>query len=252
MNLLIIQARMGSSRLPGKVMKEISNTPLLQMLINRISKSKYVDDIIVATTLKSEDDLIADYCKKKMITHYRGSDWDVLDRFYNAANSFEEPPENIIRICSDNPLLSFKVIDFVINEFNHSGKDYFSNSNHDPDYLEDGFDVEVFSFKVLELAWKNAKLLSEREHVCPYIKKNFSCGWKKTNINYNYKLSVDTQEDFNLVSQIFDELGHNEDFSVEEVVQLINKKPYLLDINKESRINSGYLKSLKNDKEIGE
>jgi spore coat polysaccharide biosynthesis protein SpsF len=75
---------------------------------------------------------------------------------------------------------------------------------------------------------------------------------KKTNINYNYKLSVDTQEDFNLVSQIFDELGHNEDFSVEEVVQLINKKPYLLDINKESRINSGYLKSLKNDKEIGE
>ena len=117
--------------------------------------------------------------------------------------------------------------------------------------MEDGFDVEVFSFKVLELAWKNAKLLSEREHVCPYIKKNFSCGWKKTNINYNYKLSVDTQNDFNLVSKIFDELAHIEDFSIEEVIQLITNKPYLLNINKESRINSGYLRSLKNDKKIG-
>jgi spore coat polysaccharide biosynthesis protein SpsF len=252
MNLLIIQARMGSSRLPGKVMKEISNTPLLQILINRISKSKYVDEIIVATTQKSEDDLIVDYCKKKMINFYRGSDSDVLDRFYNAANSFKDLPENIIRICSDNPLSSYKVVDFVINEFNHSGKDYFSNSNHEPDYLEDGFDVEVFTFKSLDLAWRNAKLLSEREHVCPYIKKNFSCGWKKANINYNYKLSVDTQDDFNLVSQIFDELGHIEDFSIEDVVQLITNKPYLLNINKESRINSGYLRSLKNDKKIGE
>lgn len=252
MNLLIIQARMGSSRLPGKVMKEISNIPLLQMLMNRISKSKYVDEIVVATTHKSEDDLIADYCEKKIISHYRGSDWDVLDRFYQTAISQERKPNNIIRICADNPLLSYDVIDEVFNNYIKSEKDYFSNSNQEPDYLEDGFDVEVFSFKVLELAWKNAKLISEREHVCPYIKKNFSCGWKKTNINYNYKLSVDTQDDFNLVSKIFDELGHIEDFSIEEVVQLITKKPYLLNINKESRINSGYLRSLKNDKKIGE
>ena len=251
MNLLIIQARMGSKRLPGKVMKKINHSPLLQVLTNRISGSSYINNTIIATTKKKEDDVIHSLCLENKIDIYRGSDWDVLDRFYRAAISFNKKPKNIIRVCSDNPLLSSKVIDEVFKNYIKSGKDYFSNSNQEPDYLEDGFDVEVFSFKVLELAWKNAKLISEREHVCPYIKKNFSCGWKKTNINYNYKLSVDTQEDFNLVSKIFDELAHIEDFSIEDVVQLITNKPYLLNINKESKINSGYLRSLKNDKKIG-
>ena len=251
MNLLIIQARMGSSRLPGKVMKEISNTPLLQILINRISKSKYVDEIIVATTHKREDDLIADYCEKKIISHFRGSDWDVLDRFYQTATSQKIKPKNIIRICADNPLLSYYVIDEVFNNYIKSGKDYFSNSNQEPDYLEDGFDVEVFSFKALEYAWKNAKLVSEREHVSPFIKKNFECGWKKVSESYNYKLSVDTENDFLLVNQIFKEMKNSKNFCINEVVDLLIEKPHLLDINKESRINSGYLKSLKNDKDIG-
>ena len=251
MNLLIIQARMGSKRLPGKVMKEINHSPLLQVLVNRISGSSYINNKIIATTKKKEDDVIHSFCIENKIDVYRGSDWDVLDRFYRAASYFNKKPKNIIRICSDNPLLSSKVIDEVFKNYIKSGKDYFSNSNHDPDYLEDGFDVEVFSFIALEAAWKNAKLLSEREHVCPYIKKNFLCGWKKVNKNYNFKLSVDTENDYNLVAQIFNELNHHIDFSIEEVVQLLNEKPYLLDINKESRINSGYLKSLKNDKEIG-
>lgn len=242
---------MGSSRLPGKVMKEIRNTPLLQILINRISKSKCVDNIIVATTHKSEDDLIADYCEKKIISYYRGSDWDVLDRFYQTANSQKIIPNNIIRICADNPLLSYDVIDEVFNNYIKSGKDYFSNSNQEPDYLEDGFDVEVFSFKALEYAWNNAKLVSEREHVSPYIKKNLACGWKKVHESYNYKLSVDTENDFLLVKQIFKELKHRKYFSINDVVDLLIEKPHLLKINKESRINSGYLKSLKNDKEIG-
>ena len=251
MNLLIIQARMGSSRFPGKVMKKINNLPLLKILINRISGSSCVNKIIIATTLKNEDDVIHSFCHENNIDVFRGSDWDVLDRFYTAAISMDRKPKNIIRICSDNPLLHYTVIDEVFNNYIKSGYDYFSNSNHEPDYLEDGFDVEVFSFIALEAAWKNAKLLSEREHVCPYIKKNFLCGWKKVSKNYNYKLSVDTENDYNLVTQIFNELNQHIDFSIEEVVQLLNEKPYLLDINKESRINSGYLKSLKNDKEIG-
>lgn len=252
MNLLIVQARMGSSRLPGKVMKKINNIPLLHVLIKRISGSILVDNFIVATSLNSKDDIIDDFCKENNINVFRGSEVDVLDRFYKAAISINKIPKNIIRICSDNPLLSYKVIDFVINEFNISGKDYFSNSNQDPNYLEDGFDVEVFTFKALESAWQNAKLFSEREHVCPFIKKNFSCGWKKASKNYNYKLSVDNQNDFDLVSRIFFELSHLKDFSIEEVVHLLNEKSYLLDINKESTINSGYLKSLKIDQKIGE
>ena len=143
------------------------------------------------------------------------------------------------------------MIDKVFNNYIKSGKDYFSNSNQEPDYLEDGFDVEVFTFEALAFAWKNAKLLSEREHVSPFIKKNFACGWKKVHESYNYKLSVDTENDFLLVKQIFKELENSKYFSINEVVDLLIKKPHLLDINKESRINSGYLKSLKNDKEIG-
>tara|TARA_B100002019_G_C21048674_1_gene488085 strand:- start:46 stop:765 length:720 start_codon:yes stop_codon:yes gene_type:complete len=238
---------MGSSRLPGKVMKKINNIPLLHVLIKRISGSILVDNFMVATSLNSEDDIITEFCKENKINFFRGSESDVLDRFYKAAISLNEIPTNIIRICSDNPLLSYKVVDFVINEFNLSGKDYFSNSNNEPDYLEDGFDVEVFTFKALESAWQNAKLSSEREHVCPYIKKNFSCGWKKASKSYNYKLSVDNQNDFDLVTRIFFELSHLKDFSIEEVVQILNEKSYLLEINKESKINSGYLKSLKSD-----
>lgn len=252
MNLLIIQARMGSSRLPGKVMKQINNKPLLKILVDRISASFYINKLIVATTDNKEDDIIHSFCLKNKIDVYRGSDWDVLDRFYKAATSYVKRPKNIVRICSDNPLLSYHVVDHVFNNYINSGKDYFSNSNQEPDYLEDGFDVEVFSFIALEAAWRNAKLLSEREHVCPYIKKNFSCGWKKVNKHYDYKLSVDTENDYNLVTQIFNELNQVKDFGIDEVVCLLKEKPYLLDINKESRINSGYLKSLKNDREIEE
>ena len=247
MNLLIIQARMGSSRLPGKVMKRINGTPLLQILYNRILRSCSADEIVIATTKNKEDDIIKEFCNRYNINFFRGSDWDVLDRFYQTAISQEIKPNNIIRICSDNPLLSYDVIDEVFNNYIKSGKDYFSNSNQEPDYLEDGFDVEVFSFGALEYAWKNAKLVSEREHVSPFVKKNFACGWKKVHESYNYKLSVDSENDFLLVKQIFKELKYRKYFSINEVVDLLIEKPHLLDINKESRINSGYLKSLKND-----
>ena len=252
MNLLIIQSRMGSSRLPGKVMKRINDTPLLQILYDRILNSSFTDKIIIATTTNKEDDIIRDFCDDNNIDFYRGTDWDVLDRFYQTAISQEIKPNNIIRICADNPLLSYDVIDKVFNNYIKSGKDYFSNSNQEPDYLEDGFDVEVFTFEALVFAWKNAKLLSEREHVSPFIKKNFACGWKKVHKSYNYKLSVDTENDFLLVKQIFKELENSKDFSINEVVDLLIKKPHLLDINKESKINSGYLKSLKDDQKIGE
>lgn len=252
MNLLIIQARMGSSRLTGKVMKRINGTPLLQILYNRILRSSATDEIVIATTKNKEDDIIQELCNSYNINFFRGSDWDVLDRFYQTATSQKIKPKNIIRVCADNPLLSYDVIDEVFNNYIKSGKDYFSNSNQEPDYLEDGFDVEVFNFEALAFAWKNAKLVSEREHVSPFIKKNFECGWKKVHKSYNYKLSVDTENDFLLVKQIFKELENSKYFSINEVVDLLIKKPHLLDINKESRINSGYLKSLKNDKEIGE
>lgn len=250
MNLLIIQARMGSSRLPGKVLKQIDGHSLLELQQIRIKPASLVDKIVIATTNNEEDNLIEDFCLQKSIAVSRGSDWDVLDRYYQAAKPYS--PLNVIRVTSDCPLHHHKVIDFVINEFLQSGKDYFSNSNNEPNYLEDGFDVEVFTFKALETAWKEAKLLSEREHVTPYIKNSgkFSCGWKKYNVNYQLKLSVDSQEDFNAVEQIFKAFSPNLYFEMEDVLKLLEKKPEILSLNKNSVINSGYTKSLNNDKEI--
>jgi spore coat polysaccharide biosynthesis protein SpsF (cytidylyltransferase family) len=252
MNLLIVQARMGSTRLPGKVLKEIKDLPLLEIQYLRIKGAKLVDKIVIATTTNPEDEAIEEFCTSKGIVCHRGSDWDVLDRYYRAALPFK--PTNVIRITSDCPLHHHTVIDFVVDEYLKSGKDYFSNSNNEPDFLEDGFDVEVFSFKALETAWKEAKLLSEREHVTPYIKNSgkFECGWKKYNKEYNYKLSVDSENDFKAVEAIFNSFHSISDFGMEEVMDLLRSNPKILEYNKESVINSGYKKSLQNDKNIDE
>lgn len=250
MNLLIIQARMGSTRLPGKVLKTINGKTILGHLVDRIAPSRLVSKVVVATTTNPEDDAIEKFCTEKKIAVSRGSDWDVLDRFYKAAQSYQ--PQNIIRVTSDCPLNSHKVVDFVINEYLLSGKDYFSNSNHEPDFLEDGFDVEVFSFNALEAAWKEARLLSEREHVTPFIKNSgkFSCGWKKYSSRYHYKLSVDSENDFKAVALIFSRLENVPDFGMEEVLDLLEKGPAILDLNRESEINSGYKKSIREDKNV--
>ncbi len=250
MNLLIIQARMGSTRLPGKVLMDINGKSILENLIERVSSSKTIDKIIVATTTNTEDDVLEIFCKERNINYYRGSDWDVLDRFYEAALLFK--PDNVIRITSDCPLHSHKVIDFVVNAYLESGSDYFSNSNNEPEFIEDGFDTEVFSFKALEIAWKEAKMLSEREHVTPYIKKNIALkhGWKQYNKEYKYKLSVDSADDFKTVARIFEELKSVKDFGMEEVIALLKEKPEIAELNKNSIANSGYHKSIKNDKPI--
>lgn len=250
MTVLIIQARMGSSRLPGKVLKPIRNVPALQVLLTRVSKTKTIDKIIVASTTNKEDDAIELLCNSIGVHCYRGSDWDVLERFYLAAKPFN--PETVVRITSDCFLHDHKVIDFVVQKFKDSGLDYFSNSNHEPDYLEDGFDVEVFSFAALENAMHNAKLLSEREHVTPYIKNSgkFACGWEKYLPDYHHKLSVDTQNDFNAVEQIFEEFDSLTEFGMLEVAELLKKKPELRALNAESVINAGYKKSLEQDRTI--
>ncbi|WDE98194.1 glycosyltransferase family protein [Lentisphaera profundi] len=249
--LMLIQARMGSSRLPQKVLTEIAEKPLIQHLWDRLKKSQFIEHSAIITTTNKEDDQLVAYCNANHIPIHRGSDWDVLDRFYQSSLNYPNS-DTIVRICSDNPLHSYKVLDFVINQYLGSNVDYFSNSNHEPDYLEDGFDVEIFSKETLHTAWKNAKLLSEREHVTPYIKNSglFKCAWKKACKDYHFKLSVDTENDRLAVEEIFKALRSIEDFSIEEVVTLLQEKPEILKINQESIINSGYLKSLKEDKEI--
>lgn len=248
MNLAIIQARMGSTRFPGKVLKKIKDKTLLQHLLERIEKSKKIDELIVATTTTKIDNQIENFCNEKKIKCFRGSENDVLDRFYKAVLFFNRTPETILRVTADCPLHHSEVIDFCVSEFYKQKTDYFSNSNQLP-ILEDGCDTEVFTFSALETAWKEAKKKSEREHVTPYIKNSekFKCIYKKFHPDYNFKLSVDNENDFKTVSEIFNYFYPNEFFTINDIVMLLKRHPEILMHNKSSIINEGYKKSLEND-----
>jgi spore coat polysaccharide biosynthesis protein SpsF len=248
MNLGIIQARMGSTRLPGKVLVDILGKSLLEHCISRLSLSKKIDKWVVATTTETADNSIEEACKSLSIECYRGSEWDVLDRFYQTAISQKETPNLIVRICCDNPIHHGEVVDYAINQFYLFGTEYFSNGNEGHVYSEDGITTEVFTFDSLKNAWEESKLLSEREHVTPYIKKSgkFSCAWRKYSSEYIFKLSVDTPNDLTLCKTIFKELGDN--FSIDELISFLQKNSSLLKINEDSVLGEGYLKSIKEDK----
>ena len=248
----LIQARMGSTRLPGKVLKTMGERTILEHIYHRVSQSKLLDQVVIVTSTEGQDDELEAFCQQRNIPVFRGSEWDVLDRFYQAACSLADRPDTLVRMTSDCPLHHGRVVDFGISQYQQRGVDYFSNSNNEPDFLEDGFDVEVFSFASLETAWQEAKLLSEREHVTPYIKQSgkFTCAWEKSHPRYQFKLSVDNENDFAAVSTIFQRLSHLQDFSIEEVVALLEQEPSILELNQDSVINAGYQKSLDNDRII--
>ena len=166
--IIITQARTNSSRLPGKVLKQINGQELLKIHVDRISLSKEANKIIVATTVGAIDDNIERLCNSWNILVFRGSENDVLDRFYKAAKPHN--PEWIVRVTSDCPLLDPKLIDAVIKTAKENQVDYCANILIEN--FPDGQDVEVFRFESLQTAWKNAKLSSEREHVTPYIREN--------------------------------------------------------------------------------
>lgn len=241
----IIQARMGSTRLPGKVMKSILGKPVLWHVVSRVSQSDLIDKIIVATTTEPEDDIIEKFCCYEQIPVFRGSNHDVLDRYYQCARQFMA--DDIVRITADCPLHDAKVIDRVIREYNEGAYDYVTNTF---EYTyPDGLDVEIFSFSALEDAWKNATLESEREHVTPFLRKNSTIKTKNVTslIRYPlYRLTLDTPEDYKFITVIFEGLGRSF-FSLDEVVSYLEKHTDLLTINQHIGLNEGYMKSLVQD-----
>ncbi len=250
-NIVIIQARLGSSRLPGKVLADIEGKPLLAHLLSRLSVSTQVSGMVVATSDLPGDDDILKFCNTNGYTCFRGSEQDVLDRFYQCAKIYGGAGSRILRVMADSPLHHGEVLDFVISKFDTFGGDFFSNSNQPP-VLEDGADVEMFTFEALETAWKEADLASQREHVAPYIKNcgKFRCGFEKFNQDWKYKLSVDTVEDLEMVKEIFRFMAPETLFTSRQITSLLKNHPEILEINKESKINEGYEKSLKNDFKI--
>ena len=217
----IIQARIGSTRLPRKVLMEINGKPMLWHIINRVKQSKLINDIVVATTTNDEDKAIINLVRQSGVKGFRGSENDVLDRYYQTVAimrlSHSRHIDAIVRITSDCPLIDPKVIDKTIGLFQTGNYDYVSNTGTYPD----GLDTEVFSFDALRKAWVEAIDPYDREHVTPYIINHpglFRIGKLGKYIN-RFKWSVDTEQDLEFVRWIYQELGDN--FHLEDIIELL-------------------------------
>ena len=245
----IIQARMGSSRLPGKVlMKSGNGMPLLYHVINQLRHCSKVKNLVIATTTNQEDDEIEKFADNNSVNVFRGSEKDVLDRYFQCAKKYSF--STIVRITSDCPLIDPQVVDKVIERFFSGNYDYATNTLIRTFPM--GTDVEVFSFSALETAWKNAQLPSEREHVTPHLrnKGNFKTinVENDTNIS-NLRLTVDRIEDFELIKEILNNISTNP-IHLEDILELFSRKPELIEINKHVNHNEGFNRSLKEDQEF--
>ena len=251
MNYIIVQARMGSTRLPGKVLKKVCGKTLLELQNERIQMVAGIDRIVIATTVAAGDDEIVQVCTKNGIDCFRGSENDVLDRYYQAAcNLGCKPEDTILRITADCPLIDPQVVTSVLQLYDEAGADYASNT--DPPTYPDGLDVEVFSFAVLARTWQEAALPSEREHVTPYIRNRpelFTQVNLKNDIDLsNLRWTVDNPEDFELVRLIYENLYIlKRDFLMRDILELLDKNPHYKNINNSFRRNEGYQKSLLED-----
>lgn len=248
MILAILQARVSSSRLPGKVLKPLLGVPMLLRQIERLKKSRKIDRLLVATSTESSDDPIEKLCKEHELVCYRGSLNDVLDRFYQAVRGYN--PDHIVRLTADCPLTDAKLIDDVIGFYLDGGFDYASNAIQAT--YPDGLDMEVFRFSCLEQAWREARLPSQREHVTPFIHQQplrFRIGhYKNTDDLSHLRWTVDEPKDFELVSRIYEALyPGNPDFTTQEILELLEKQPELVNWNTTHQRNEGYQKSLQAD-----
>ena len=240
---------MTSSRLPGKVMKEVLERPLLGYLIERVRCCKSIKDIILATTLNSEDDPIAIFGSNKGVNVFRGSENNVLERFHEAAVMFDA--KHIMRVTADCPLIDPDILDMLIGYYFAGEFDYISNCA-DPT-LPDGLDAEIFTFEALDYAYKQASLPSEFEHVTPYIRNHpeiFKTGnWKYHENLSQLRWTVDEPEDFEFIKQVIESLYPvNRDFRMNDVLAIIRQRPELAQINTHISRNEGLRVSLAEDK----
>ena len=247
----IIQARMGSTRLPGKVMMNVEDQkPVLYFVIKQMQECKLIDKIIVATTTNEEDNQIANYSKNLGIDFFRGSSEDVLDRYYQCAKEYSV--STIVRIPSDKPLIDPEIVDNVINRFKNNSYDYITNFLPNSTFPS-GTEVEVFSMDALETAFKNAKLPSEKEHVTPYFpnhKNEFKIKHIENSENLSHlRWAVDRIEDLNLVRLIVSKIKKRP-VLMDDIIELFRKEPNLIEINKNVNKKEGELKSRKDDEEF--
>jgi spore coat polysaccharide biosynthesis protein SpsF len=228
----IIQARMGSTRLPGKVLKDLCGATVLARVVNRTTRATLLDEIVVATTVKLADDAIVQECERLSVACFRGDEADVLDRYYRAAQDVSA--DAIVRITSDCPLIDPKIVDKTVGAFLEARPDYASNTCV-PTYPR-GLDTEVVTFAALEMAWTSATHPYQRSHVTPYIYENPS-KFKILSVtgeedNSACRWTVDTPEDLEFVRAVYSRLRDHR-FSWGDVLKLIEREPQLAEINRE-------------------
>lgn len=246
----IIQARMGSSRLPGKTLADICGKPLLLRIMERVRAARKVHEVVLATTIQPEDRPLLELTRRHGLRGYAGSVDDVLDRFYQAARL--AGADAVVRITADDPFKDPQVIDLIVARLlDDSRLDYVSNTI-EPTFPE-GLDVEAFRFSALEKAWREAMLASEREHVTPYIWKNPD-RFRTASVFHSSDLSglrwtLDYEKDLIFTRAVYDRLSCQGLFLMNDILELLRTAPDLSRINEGIERNKGYALSLSRDSE---
>jgi spore coat polysaccharide biosynthesis protein SpsF len=226
----IVQARMGSTRLPGKVLMDLGGKTVLARVVARLRRAILIDQIVVATTDSVIDNAIIRECQRLQVEYFRGSENDVLDRYYQAANSCEA--QIVVRITADCPLIDAEVVDDVIRVLLSRG-DYASNTLART--YPRGLDAEVFTIAALERAWQDAHEPHQREHVTPYFYEHteiFELTSLRGRIDYSrYRWTLDTAEDLELLRTIYARLDNRDDFHWLRAVRVMEDEPDLAERN---------------------
>jgi spore coat polysaccharide biosynthesis protein SpsF len=242
----IIQARIGSTRLPGKVLMKLNEDTVLSLLLKQLKHSKFLTEKIIATTNNPKDDIIEKFAISNNIKLFRGDSDNVLDRYYQCAKNFSLT--HIVRITADNPLIDPEIIDQAIKKYSTFNYDYLTNSIDRT--FPNGTEVEIFSFDALEIAWKYAKKKSEREHVTPYFYNNpkkFKIHHFKQEKNQSkFRYTIDRKEDYALVVEILSRIKKRP-LRTSDIIDLLTTNPQLLKLNSHIITNEGYIKSIKED-----
>ena len=246
----IVQTRMGSTRLPGKVLREVSKgKSVLHYVINQLKYCKSFEKLIIATSTLPEDDKIVQFCMDNNVNCFRGDSKNVLERHYKCAEKFSL--STIIRMPSDKPLLDPEVVDKAVKIFNENSYDYLTNFL--PSTFPDGTEVEVLSFTSLKKSWERAILPSEKEHVTNYIynhRDDFSIFNMVNSENLsNFRWAVDRMEDLRLVREIVSRI-HKSPILIKDIIELFKNEPHLVEINKQVDENESTIKSNNEDEEF--
>jgi len=251
---VIIQARMGSSRLPGKILMDLAGKPSLYHVYHRSAAASQVDKVVIATSVSPEDDQVEAFCRLYDIECFRGSENDVLDRFYQAAlNAGASKGDVIVRITGDCPVIDPEILDDVVYGLEGGEFDYCSNA-FERSY-PDGLDAEAMTFETLEYVWKNATWQSEREHVTSYINRNRN-EFRISHLKFDEDLSelrwtVDYEDDYLFMKKLYEAL-YSEDrvFLMEDILDYLKEHPELQTINNSHEVNEGLKLSEMNDQQI--